>query len=58
MPLIDSHAHLDFYSETPTERDEVLRRAYTAGVHIVLAIGIGDGPAGPGVAETRPVSAR
>ncbi len=45
MPLIDSHAHLDFYNETPTEREEVLRRAYEAGVHTVLAIGIGDGPA-------------
>jgi TatD DNase family protein len=45
MPLIDSHAHLDFYNETPTEREEVLRRAYAAGVHTVLAIGIGDGPA-------------
>jgi TatD DNase family protein len=45
MPLIDSHAHLDFYNETPTEREEVLRRAYAAGVHAVLAIGIGDGPA-------------
>jgi TatD DNase family protein len=45
MPLIDSHAHLDFYNETPTEREEVLRRAYVAGVHTVLAIGIGDGPA-------------
>ncbi|NYF90754.1 TatD family hydrolase [Tunturiibacter empetritectus] len=45
MALIDSHAHLDFYNETPTERDEVLRRAYAAGVHTVLAIGIGDGPA-------------
>ncbi|MBB5339629.1 TatD family hydrolase [Tunturiibacter gelidoferens] len=44
MPLIDSHAHLDFYTETPTEREEVLRRAYTAGVHTILAIGIGDGP--------------
>jgi TatD DNase family protein len=44
MPLIDSHAHLDFYTETPTEREEVLRRAYAAGVHTVLAIGIGDGP--------------
>ncbi|WP_433966069.1 TatD family hydrolase [Tunturiibacter gelidiferens] len=45
MSLIDSHAHLDFYNETPTERDEVLRRAYAAGVHAILAIGIGDGPA-------------
>jgi TatD DNase family protein len=42
--LTDSHAHLDFYLETPTERDEVLRRAYAAGVHTILAIGIGDGP--------------
>jgi TatD DNase family protein len=42
--LIDSHAHLDFYSETPTERDEVLRRAYASGVQTILSIGIGDGP--------------
>jgi len=45
MALIDTHAHLDFYSETPTDRDEVLRRAYAAGVETVLAIGIGEGPA-------------
>ncbi|WP_158943171.1 TatD family hydrolase [Granulicella sp. S190] len=45
MALIDSHAHLDFYNETPTEREEVLRRAYAAGVQTILAIGIGDGPA-------------
>ncbi|MBN9616219.1 MAG: hydrolase TatD [Acidobacteriales bacterium 59-55] len=45
MPLIDSHAHLDFYMETPQDRDEVLRRAYAAGVHTILAIGIGEGPA-------------
>ena len=44
MFLTDSHAHLDFYTETPTDRDEVLRRAYAAGVHTILAIGIGDGP--------------
>jgi TatD DNase family protein len=44
MSLIDSHAHLDFYTETPTERAEVLRRAYAAGVETVLAIGIGEGP--------------
>jgi TatD DNase family protein len=44
MPLIDTHAHLDFYTETPTDRDEVLRRAYDAGVHTILAIGIGEGP--------------
>jgi TatD DNase family protein len=45
MPLIDTHVHLDFYTETPTDRDEVLRRAYAAGVDTVLAIGIGEGPA-------------
>jgi TatD DNase family protein len=42
MQLIDSHAHLDFYTE---DREEVLRRAYDAGVHAILAIGIGEGPA-------------
>jgi TatD DNase family protein len=42
MPLIDSHAHLDFYDE---DREEVIRRAYAAGVHTILAIGIGEGPA-------------
>lgn len=42
MPLIDSHAHLDFYAE---DREEILRRAYAAGVHSILAIGIGEGPA-------------
>jgi len=45
MPLTDTHAHLDFYTETPTERDEVLRRAYAAGIETILAIGIGEGPA-------------
>jgi TatD DNase family protein len=45
MPLTDTHAHLDFYSETPTDRDEVLRRAHAAGVETILAIGIGEGPA-------------
>jgi TatD DNase family protein len=42
MALIDSHAHLDFYNE---DRDEVLRRAWDAGVRTILAIGIGEGPA-------------
>jgi TatD DNase family protein len=42
--LTDSHAHLDFYAATPTERDELLRRAYASGVDTILAIGIGDGP--------------
>jgi TatD DNase family protein len=42
--LIDSHAHLD--SERYVgELDEVLRRTYAAGVGVVLAIGIGEGPA-------------
>jgi len=45
MPLTDTHAHIDFYTETPTDRDEVLRRAYAAGVETILAIGIGGGPA-------------
>jgi len=45
MALIDSHAHLDFYNETPTDCREVLRRAYAAGVETILAVGIGEGPA-------------
>ena len=40
--LTDSHAHLDFYTE---DRAEVLRRAQASGVHTILAIGIGEGPA-------------
>ena len=43
--LIDSHAHLDFYTERLTDRDEVLRRAWDADVKTILAIGIGEGPA-------------
>ncbi len=42
--LIDSHAHLDserYKGELP----EILRRAYSAGVGAILAIGIGEGPA-------------
>jgi TatD DNase family protein len=42
--LIDSHAHLDFYTDHPTERDEVLRRAWDANVRTILAIGIGQNP--------------
>ncbi|HEU4635574.1 MAG TPA: TatD family hydrolase [Edaphobacter sp.] len=42
--LIDSHAHLDFYTTHPTERDEVLGRAWDAGVRTILAIGIGQNP--------------
>ena len=43
--LVDSHAHLDFYTERPADRDEVLARAQAAGVTTILAIGIGEGPA-------------
>jgi TatD DNase family protein len=45
MHLIDSHAHLDFYTDHPAERDEVLSRSFAAGVKTILAIGIGEGPA-------------
>ncbi len=38
--LIDSHAHLDSYDDV----DGVLARAGAAGVGLILAIGIGDGP--------------
>jgi len=43
--LIDSHAHLDSerYAE---DREAMLRRAWEAGVGAVLAIGIGEEPAG------------
>ncbi len=41
MPLVDSHAHLDFYDN---DRDEVMQRAFDAGVRTILAIGIGEGP--------------
>jgi len=41
--MIDSHAHLDSprYDE---DRTALLERAYAAGVHEVLSIGIGEGP--------------
>jgi len=42
MPLVDSHAHIDFYTD---DREAVLRRAHAAGIHTILAIGIGEGPA-------------
>jgi TatD DNase family protein len=45
MSLTDSHAHLDFYTAHPNERLEILHRAHDAGVHTILAIGIGQGPA-------------
>jgi len=42
MPkLIDSHAHLDFYTD---DQAEVLNCAKAAGLGGILAIGIGDGP--------------
>ncbi|HEY0307661.1 MAG TPA: TatD family hydrolase [Acidobacteriaceae bacterium] len=43
MHLVDSHAHLDSdrYDE---DRAAMLARAYAAGVHTILAIGLGDGP--------------
>lgn len=42
--LVDSHAHLDSprYDE---DRDELLLRAWQAGVRTILTIGIGEGPA-------------
>ncbi len=44
MSLIDSHAHLDLYTETPDALPSVLTRARAAGVETILAIGIGEGP--------------
>ncbi len=41
MALIDSHVHLDFYTE---DLGGVLERAHAAGVETLLAIGIGNGP--------------
>lgn len=41
--LIDSHAHLDSH-RYDDDRDAMLRRAQEAGVGVVLAIGIGEGP--------------
>ena len=41
MPLTDSHAHLDMYSD---DLPAVLMRAQAAGVGTILAIGIGEGP--------------
>jgi TatD DNase family protein len=39
--FIDSHAHIDG-PEFDTDRDQVLERAHTAGVQIVLNVGTGD----------------
>ena len=41
--LIDSHCHLDFYTE-PGDLAAVLANARAAGVDHLLAVGIGDGP--------------
>ena len=41
--LIDSHAHLDSERYSP-DREQMLRRAFDAGVDAVLSIGIGEGP--------------
>ena len=43
--MIDSHAHLDS-PRYDSDREEMLRRAWEAGVGAVLAIGIGEEPAG------------
>lgn len=42
--LIDSHAHLDS-ERYSADREQMLRRAWQAGVGAVLSIGIGEGPA-------------
>lgn len=42
--LIDSHAHIDSPRYTD-DREAMLRRAHEAGVGVILAIGIGEGPA-------------
>lgn len=41
--LIDTHAHLDFYTD-PGALITVLANAHAAGISTILAIGIGDGP--------------
>jgi TatD DNase family protein len=41
MPLIDTHAHLDFYDDP----QPILENARAAGLSAILAVGIGEGPA-------------
>jgi len=43
--FIDSHAHLDMEAFAP-DREEVLRRARTAGVRSIISIGVSDSLAG------------
>lgn len=43
MPIVDSHAHLEFPEFDP-DRDAVLARARGAGIETLLAIGSGTGP--------------
>ncbi len=41
--LVDSHAHLD-HERFAEDREQVLARAWEAGVRTILSIGIGEGP--------------
>ena len=43
MPLVDSHAHIDF-PQFDEDRPAMLARTVAAGVSAVLAIGTGPGP--------------
>jgi TatD DNase family protein len=43
MRIIDSHAHLEF-AQFDSDRDAMLKRAQTAGVEMLLAIGSGTSP--------------
>lgn len=42
--MIDSHAHLDS-QQYQNDLDEILGRAWNAGIEAIVAIGIGEGPA-------------
>jgi TatD DNase family protein len=44
LPIIDSHAHLEF-AQFDADRDAMLDRAQAAGVEMLLAIGSGTNPA-------------
>ena len=43
MELVDSHAHIDF-PQFDSDREAMLERARTAGISMLLAVGIGPGP--------------